>query len=641
MPDSGALSPLKRRPPGIQAESPENALPKEHTLELPARRSLNDLPTNALRNIVNRLASQPRDYVRARTMLTVIEANEEVRKEVRYSRPIIDARSRAVKTEGDLQRDWKSIDSLIETFETFNAGAPQAAKESVAARLEKVAFSRMEPLPPTGGGLQGREETSSAPPRATLQDIKQRINAFHQLTERQRHDLVTRVLHLPNAEDYDEMRELLAQELAEEPRKEQIKWSEQIWSQDKSIRKAKQELYKSTVSELANAHVRDLLGAEARIAEDFPHLFVESRNAVFKGIMGARDDLARLRGINAMAGHVDVLDPAQKASLFKAVKHAVARGRFSDVQLTLEKMALHLSEFSVADQENFVQLVLKDPAVKQKLPLMGRLLSGSDKRVPGSVSASLLNALELRSGDRKRPAALSQAIREGAGFPHLDVGQRNRLVRMAHADMKVADASEELLGALSSRFEHLDRDQCQAVLAIVQGVSPREAAMNASLILAQDGVPLSPTESAALVKKLHYPGMNEPTIKVMEAPGFAKLSEEHRQALIDFMEIKSPTGMWSEGWSNLPRESLKALAHGMSHMDAENLRKLVDSLPVRIQEELVAAFLSNLEKSSLWGGWEAQARLTQGFAHFEQATSHGSVREAIKKAQEEIQARYA
>ncbi|WCM93535.1 hypothetical protein M5C99_02010 [Acidovorax sp. NCPPB 2350] len=129
-------------------------------------------------------------------------------------------------------------------------------------------------------------------------------------------------------------------------------------------------------------------------------------------------------------------------------------------------------------------------------------------------------------------------------------------------------------------------------------------------------------------------------IAVMKAPGFAKLSAEHQQALIDLTEIKSRRGTWRAklplSGTNLPRESLQALAHGMSYMDAEAHRKLVNFLPVHIQKELVAAFLFNLHMSSTWGGEETHARLKQGYAHFEQATSHDSVREAIEKTQEEI-----
>ncbi|WCM93534.1 hypothetical protein M5C99_02005 [Acidovorax sp. NCPPB 2350] len=436
MPDGGALSPLKRRPPDSRAESPGNALPKKQTLELPERRPLNDLPSVILLDIVNRLASQPRGHVRARTMLTVIEANKEVRDQVKYSKPIIDARACAFMTERDLERDWKSIDRLTEKFETFNAGAPEAARKSIAVRRERVAFSKMEPLPPTGWRwLLGREEASSAPFRGTPQDIKQRINAFHRLNDAQRGDLVNRMLHLPDARDHEEAQGLLAQALAKAPTAVAQHWTAEVQKKLTEIHKAEQDLYLSRVSNLAYGHAGDLHEAQQRIAKDFPNLFVASRNAVFESILGARDDLARLRGMRAMAGHVDVLDPARKARLFDAVKHAVVLGRSPELALILEEMAPHLSEFSEAHQAEFVQLVLQDPAIEQKLPLLGRLLSGSDDRVPRHVSDSLLQALEQRSGNGNRPAALIPAIREGAGFTHLDAGQRDRLVHMAYADM--------------------------------------------------------------------------------------------------------------------------------------------------------------------------------------------------------------
>ncbi|AVS60990.1 hypothetical protein C8241_04065 [Paracidovorax avenae] len=103
---------------------------------------------------------------------------------------------------------------------------------------------------------------------------------------------------------------------------------------------------------------------------------------------------------------------------------------------------------------------------------------------------------------------------------------------------------------------------------------------------------------------------------VLRSPGFARLSPQHRQDLVHAAGIQDPSpwvpGFPMEGGVNHPREFLKALVHGLSHMDAGALQATVGSLPEATQREIGAAFEFELMMTNVWDRKEDHALLQAG-----------------------------
>ncbi|MDA8450855.1 hypothetical protein M4R23_14380 [Acidovorax sp. GBBC 3332] len=611
-----------------------------------------DLPPDVVRDIVGRLASQPHGHIRARTMLTVAAIRKEVYDEVRLAPAIIEPRAKSFMAERTIQFHFGSVDRMIESIRQMH----DKAREPVTAWHREQAFSDMKPLPARDWRwMLGVPRSGGAPFRGTLQDIEERIQMFGALDGRQRMDVVERMLHIPDAQDRRSAQRLLEAVLEMAGPAEMQQWSRRIEEKRTEILHEEAARLEPLLSGEAT-YTRERLTAMELVERQFPLLFFRSRNTVFDRFMEGPDDVAKHAGLRALAGHLHALDTVRKERLFDAVVPALSPSGTRPQREALERMALQLGEFSDAKQAEFVQRVMADGDTARQTKMQGLLLGGVDARVPDILREALLSGLEAHPPGTARAAGTAAAIAkgakgaeggEGAGFGHLSPPQRERLARMGFADIQAAGGGEargHLLRALASRFQHLGAgSRGNTIGLLVAGESSQHKAAGIAHVLAQAGARIPQAGEARLVQAL-LAGQDGPgqVPVVLRSPGFARLSPQHRQDLLHAAGIQDPSpwvpGFPMEGGVNHPREFLKALVHGLSHMDAGALQATVGSLPEATQREIGGAFEFELMMTNVWDRKEHHALLQAGLDVFEDVTPHPAVREGIDATRRRLRA---